>query len=83
MTPLPLADLERVGASRCRIGTPLPLTALPKYLASQRFTLEKLEAVMNKSLSAIKDVVWALNPAGAACPACGAGPAAAEGGGDG
>lgn len=45
MTPLPLADLERLQAYG---RTPLPLTGLLKCLASRRFTLEKLEAVMNK-----------------------------------
>lgn len=40
MTPRPLADLERVGSYG---RTPLPLSDLPKHLASQRFILEKLE----------------------------------------
>jgi hypothetical protein len=80
MTPLPLADRERVGAYG---RTPLPLTALPKYLASlrrdYRFSLEKLEVVINKSRGAIKDVVWALGLTCASCPDCAEWPAGAGG----
>jgi hypothetical protein len=63
MMPLPLAEVEQ-------------LIGLPKSLLSQerahRFTLEKLEAVMDQSLGTIQDVVWALGPTGPSSPACGA-----------